>query len=195
MLNTTQMRSPVSPGPILDGAADVVIGSRFLDQESDTPGWRKAGQQALTVVTNAAGGGSATDSQSGFRAFTADALRTLRFESSGMGAASEMLMLLPQTNLRVVEVPIGVSYHEPSKRDPVAHGLEVVDTILSLVAHRRPLAFVSLPGAVLFVLGFMLGVWVFNTVRPITSCRSEQRAQFLVDHDWPPFGRHRRDSQ
>ena len=94
-----------------------------------------------------------------------DALHTLRFGASGMGAASEMLMLLSDSNLRVVEVPIGVSYHEPSKRNPVAHGLEVVDTILSLVAHRRPLAFVSLPGAVVFVLGLMLGLVVFNKVQ------------------------------
>jgi glycosyltransferase involved in cell wall biosynthesis len=155
---------PAVTAPILDGVADVVIGSRFLGKDSEIPSWRKAGQHALTAVTNKAGAGNVSDSQSGFRAFTVEALHTLRFGSNGMGAASEMLLLLPETSLRVVEVPIGVSYHESSKRNPLAHGLEVMDTILSLVARRRPLALLGIPGATSVVLGVLLGLWVFNRV-------------------------------
>ena len=37
--------------PILEGRADLVVGSRFLSKKSDTPGWRIFGQQALTIAT------------------------------------------------------------------------------------------------------------------------------------------------
>ena len=39
--------------PITNGDADVVIGSRFLSNDNDVPGYRKIGIKIITHVTNA----------------------------------------------------------------------------------------------------------------------------------------------
>lgn len=138
--------------PIIEGKADVVIGSRFLGTRSKIPRWRRVGQWILTRVTNAASGISITDSQSGYRAFSPLALQTLRFHSRGLAMESEMQFLLLRSSLRVTEVPISVQYRDGNKRNPVVHGLQVLHAILGLVARRRPLLFLGF-GMLLSVLG------------------------------------------
>lgn len=150
--------------PILDGDADVVVGSRFLGTRSAIPPWRRVGQRALTLLTNSASGVSITDSQSGFRAFTLDALEAMRFRTGGLAMESEMQFLLERSALRVREVPISVQYLDGNKRNPVLHGLRVVEAILTLVARRRPLLFLGLPGLGLMILGFLLGVSVIHVI-------------------------------
>lgn len=145
---------------IVNGEADVVIGSRFLSVTSDIPKWRTMGQHALTSITNMLSGTKVTDSQSGFRAFSAEAVDKLDFRSTGLSVESEMQFLFEGSGVRVTEAPISVSYKDGNKRNPVVHGLEVIDTMLRLVARRRPLAFISLPGFVIGLLGVGLGVYV-----------------------------------
>lgn len=41
-------------GPVLNGEADMVVGSRFLGVKSHIPAYRKVGQHAFTTVTNIA---------------------------------------------------------------------------------------------------------------------------------------------
>jgi glycosyltransferase involved in cell wall biosynthesis len=150
--------------PIAEGEADVVIGSRFLDRKSEIPAWRRVGQHALTYATNSTSGVAMTDSQSGFRALSVTALRKLRFNSSGLAAESEMQFLLRDSQLRTTEVSIGVQYRDGNKRNPVVHGLQVLDAILSLVARRRPLMFLGAPGITLMTLGLIVGLHVVQVV-------------------------------
>ena len=149
--------------PILEGAADVVIGSRFLtpDRRQSIPWWRQVGQVALTVATNSASGVRLTDSQTGYRAFSFEALQQLRFHSKGLSVESEMQFLLRDSSLRLKEVPIHVRYLDGNKRNPVTHGLSIVDTIIGLVARRRPLLFFSVPGVCLTLIGLFLGYRAF----------------------------------
>lgn len=146
--------------PILDGSADVVIGTRFRETQSAIPAWRQVGQHALTAVTNALSGVRVSDSQSGFRAFSPAAAQALKFKSGGLSVESEMQFLFEPAGLRVAEVPISVHYLDGNKRNPVVHGLQVLDAMLSLIARRRPLRFFALPGAVSALLGLGLGVMV-----------------------------------
>ncbi len=151
---------PMLAGPILAGQADVVVGSRFLEVKSAIPRWRRAGQHTLTSITNTLSGVQITDSQSGYRAFSPAAVQALRFRSSGLSLESEMQFLFEHAKLRVSEVPISVRYTDGNKRNPVIHGLQVLDAMLSLVARRRPLLFISLPGIVTSCLGLLLGAYV-----------------------------------
>lgn len=155
---------PTLVDPILAGTADVVIGSRFLTTRSQIPHWRRLGQHTLTLVTNKASGLATSDSQSGYRAFSEAALASLHFETPGLALESEMQFILRQSMLRVAEVPISVQYRDGNKRNPVLHGLAVVDSILSLIARRQPLMFFGLPGALLMVLGFLIGMAVIHIV-------------------------------
>jgi hypothetical protein len=150
--------------PIVTGDADIVVGSRFMGSMHRVPRWRVAGQRILNGATNAGSGVSLTDSQSGFRAFSPRALTAVRFKQPGLAAESEMQFIADRLGLRMEEVPISVHYLDGNKRNPFSHGLEVVDSILTLVARRRPLAFLGVPGAASVVTGATLGVWVVETV-------------------------------
>jgi hypothetical protein len=148
---------PSLVAPILSGAADVVIGSRFKGRLSEAPGWRRLGQQALTVATNVVSGTRLTDSQSGFRALAAPVVAGMVLRSPGLAAESEMQVRMTEHPAwRVVEVPIAVTYRDGAKRNPVWHGLVVVDTLVRLVAQRHPLLLLTLPGIVLALVGTWL---------------------------------------
>lgn len=146
--------------PILEKQADVVIGSRFLAKKSDIPAWRQVGQHTLTQVTNVASGVHTTDSQSGYRAFSPKAAKALDFRSGGLSVESEMQFLFEPAGLNVVEVPITVSYQDGNKRNPIVHGLHVLDAIVSLVARRQPLLFFAVPGFLTVAAGLLLGLRV-----------------------------------
>jgi len=148
--------------PILSGDADIVIGSRFLDIHSDIPAYRLVGQHSLTWATNLASGYAVTDSQSGYRAFSAEALRELTFSQGGFSVESEMQFRAAEMQFRVAEVPIHVSYAAPAKRNPVRHGLQVLRGLAGLMSATRPLIFFGLSGSTLFVLGLALGLIVIQ---------------------------------
>jgi hypothetical protein len=149
---------PVVAAPILGRIADVVLGSRFKNVKSRVPWWRIVGQHGLTLLTNAASGVKVTDSQTGYRAFSPRALDTLRFETTGLSVESEMQFLFQRRGLSVAEVGIHVAYHDRRKRNPVRHGLSIVDSMMHLVARRHPLLIVGGPGLILSAAGILMGV-------------------------------------
>jgi hypothetical protein len=155
---------PRLAAPVLEGRADVVVGSRFLGTRDGAPAWRRGGQAALTVATNLLSGTPCTDSQSGYRAFAPAALEVLRFRTPGLGVESEMQFLMGQAGLRLAEVPITVQYQDGNKRNPVGHGIHLIDVMLGIVARRRPLAFFGLPGALLAIGGVLVGLHVVHQV-------------------------------
>ncbi len=155
--------------PIQAGAADLVVGSRFMGLPSNTPRWRIVGQHALTAITNAASGVPLSDSQSGFRALSQRALNLMNFTSLGFSVESEMQFLLRKHGLQALEVPISVNYDEKPKRNPFAHGLQVLTGILRLVGQHRPLFFFGMAGALSILIGLVLGANVVATYNTYSS--------------------------
>ena len=150
--------------PILGGNADVVVGSRFVDGRTRVPSVRRFAQHGLTLLTNAGSGVALTDSQSGMRAFSPRAVRSLlSSRSQSMAAASEMQFLASDADLRVQEVPIEIRYFQEVKRSALAHGLDVLSGILQLISQRRPLMFFGAPGLALVLLSLYFGLDVLFT--------------------------------
>jgi glycosyltransferase involved in cell wall biosynthesis len=139
--------------PILRGQADMVIGSRFRDTKSKIPLWRQVGQHVLTFITNIASGVTTSDSQSGFRAFSYNALKTLQIKSDGFSIESEMQFWARKNNIRIKEASISCLYNEKAKRNPFKHGVEVLNGILQLISRSRPLFFFGSSGLLLTMLG------------------------------------------
>lgn len=92
--------------PVLAGEADIVIGSRYLSNGSNTPTHRVWGHRVFNLMTNGASGVAVSDSQSGFRAFSPAALEAIAFRSNGFSVESEMQFIAKEQGLRMVEVPI-----------------------------------------------------------------------------------------
>ncbi len=155
---------PAVAAPVIQGVADVVIGSRFMEKHSVIPAWRQVGQHALTAATNLASGVRLTDSQSGYRAFSPLALETLRLTSPGLSVESEMQLQLSRSALRVLEVGVGVQYLDPPKRNPVTHGVQILDTLITIVARRHPLLVFGFPGVAFAAIGLLAGLEVLRVM-------------------------------
>lgn len=146
--------------PILQGEADMVNGSRYLNgNQKDTPLYRRLGQMVLDKATNLDSGLNVTDSQSGFRAFNPDIRDVFRFGQSGLAIESEMLADAANAGLRIKEVEIGVRYDvDGSSENPVSHGVKVLVRILHDMELRRPLYYFTIPGIVISVIGIGMGL-------------------------------------
>jgi len=147
--------------PILSGKADIVIGSRSL-LETEMPRYRRIGRAALDRATVAAGPVKVADTQSGFRAYSKDAVNSLQVTEYGIGVDSEILM--KAEGLSLAEVPVGCKYKgvKGSTYNPVAHAIYVLGTIVMLVGERHPMTFLGLPGLALLLAGLYGWIWVIN---------------------------------
>jgi len=148
--------------PLLQGEADVVVGSRFLIKGQKPPFYRRLGQRVLTTATNLGSGRRISDSQSGFRAYSSKALKKLNLAESGMSVSSEIQFAIRTSRLRVAEVPISVSYTDKRKRNPIGHGMSVLGRILVLISLKNPLLLFGVPGLALLAGGLVLGVRVLT---------------------------------
>ena len=151
--------------PIVQGEADIVVGSRYLENRSEVPKHRIWGHRVFNFLTRAVSGTHVSDSQSGFRAFSPKALNTISFNSNGFSVESEMQFLAKEYGLTVKEVPITIHYTDPPKRSVLKHGLGVFNGILRLVGQYRPLLFFGLPGFLIMLFGFGWGIWVVDIFR------------------------------
>jgi len=117
--------------PILSGDADVVIGSRFAHgNRNSIPSIRKVGLAVLNVATRMLGP-RILDSQSGFRAYSRNAVDVIDPYIDGMAAGSEILVQANRSHLKIVEVPTTCKYEsEDSFQKQFLHGFDV---LLSLV--------------------------------------------------------------
>jgi hypothetical protein len=147
---------------VLEGEADMVVGSRFLARTSKIPRYRRIGQQLLTLLTNVGSKVKLSDSQSGFRAFSCKAINDMSFAEGGLSVESGMQFSIGQSGLRVAEVPIEVSYVDKAKRSPMGHGLGVLSRVLVLFSLRQPLLLFGLPGLIFLTAGLVLGVRVIT---------------------------------
>ena len=143
--------------PINEGSADIVIGSRFLNERTDNvPTYRKVGIRLITKVTNLSIKEKLTDSQSGFRGYNKKALKEILVSDEGMGVSTEILIKGSNLGLKIAEVPIKVNYEgETSTHHPVSHGTSVIISTLKFTSISHPLKFWGIPGIVLLGLGFI----------------------------------------
>ena len=140
--------------PIVDGQADISIGSRFLAEDDNTPNYRKLGVKIITKVTNSSLSEKVTDAQSGFRAYNNKVLQSLTPSDSGMGISTEILIKSSNLGLKIAEVPTVIQYEgDTSTQNPVSHGTEVLMSTLKYISIERPLRFYGIPSFIFFVIG------------------------------------------
>lgn len=139
--------------PLLQQQFDIVIGSRFLNNndKEKIPRYRSFGIKTITKLTQAASYGGITDSQSGFRAYNRNALSKINLFEDGMAVSIEILLRAKEKKLLTTEVPITINYdiEDTSTHNPLTHGIGILYSILQFVSLRHPLAFYGIPGIVL----------------------------------------------
>ena len=137
---------------------DVVIGSRFLNQNIEAPGYRQRGIKIITSAANFGADLKVSDSQSGFRAYSKNAIDAIHPTEVGMSVSTEILLKISNKGLSLAEVPITISYDgDTSHHNPVSHGVSVLVNTIKYVSIKHPLQFYGIPGLLLIVAGLILG--------------------------------------
>lgn len=157
---------PLLVTPILEGQADIVIGSRYLEKSSRVPRHRVLGHFLFRHLTNWVSGIMVRDSQSGYRAFSPKACFHL-FHSTGFTVESEMQFIAREHHLRILEVPVPIQYNDKPKRSVWQQGFDVLTGILKLTGQYRPLLFFGIPGMALLLAGMALGIWVVERFKQV----------------------------
>ena len=149
---------PLLINAIITHNVDVAIGSRFLDDSTKSSGYRKTGSKIITSASNYGTNFKVTDSQSGFRAYSKDAIDAIHPTEQGMAVSTEILLKISNKGLSIAELPITISYDgDTSEHHSVPHGVSVLMNTLKYVSIRHPIKFYGIPGFVLIIAGIVLG--------------------------------------
>ena len=99
-------------GPILEGHADVVYGTRLRGGQPQRAHlfWHYVGNRFLTLLTNVLYNTTISDMEVGYKAFKGDLIRSVPLVSDGFGFEPEVTAkLLRKGDVRLYEIP--VSYY------------------------------------------------------------------------------------
>jgi len=116
--------------PIVEGRADMVIGSRFLVDGYKIRRYRKLGINAITRVLNFGASTEVVDGQSCFRAFSRKVLEQVEITENGFSFSVEVPVKARAAGFRITEVPVRCIYHDNhnsnSTMNPIRHGVPVL---------------------------------------------------------------------
>lgn len=117
--------------PIIDGKADLVIGSRILEKHSEMPFQKLIANKILSKLTSFVSGIEIKDSQSGFRGMSRQVADSIKYDSTDYQWASEMIIVLSKRRIRIVDVPIKTVYFKSRRRGAgFRDGIKILYNIL-----------------------------------------------------------------
>ena len=150
--------------PIKNGKSDLVIGSRFLDDNGkNVPKYRKMGIKILTTLANTSLKQNITDSQSGFRGYGKRVIEEITPSESGMGVSNEILIKASKRGFQITEVPIIILYDgDTSSQNPISHGSSVVISTLKFISMEHPLKFYGIPGSIFLTIGLIFLIYTIQ---------------------------------
>ena len=153
---------PVLVENIMNNGHDISLGFR-VGQDTEMPKWRKVGKRVLDYATSFGSGGFVTDSQCGFRAFSRKAVEDLvpALKGNAFSVESEQLIKAHELGLGLVNTNVTCKYNDlknTSTKNPTSHGFSVLSYVIWLVAEKRPLLFIGLPGFASVILGLFFGI-------------------------------------
>jgi glycosyltransferase involved in cell wall biosynthesis len=148
--------------PVLQGDADMVIGSRL--QTGASSQFRKLnllGNLLYRWLLNAIFGVRLTDLLSGYRVFNRRIVRSLPLVGGGFETEAEMTIKAIERGFTILEVPVNLRARpagSQSKIRTIHDGWLILSTILTLFRDYKPLTFFGGLGAALMLLGAVPGV-------------------------------------
>lgn len=167
--------------PILEGKADMTLANRFHRMEPNAMSLRnRIGNRLISKIVSKLYGLEIHDSQSGFRAISANCLQRMYLEANGMPLATEMLIEACKIKVRVVEVPSRyLKRAGKSKIRPIHDGYSIIWTALRLCSELNPFIIYGTLGALFLILGAGLGGY---------ALMGWYQWQFLDMQTWPRLG-------
>ncbi len=96
-------------GPIVEGKADVVYGSRFIGHQPHRVlyFWHRMGNGLLTFMSNMFTNLNLTDMETGYKAFKREVIQSIAIEEDRFGFEPEITAKIAKGKFRLYEVGIG----------------------------------------------------------------------------------------
>ncbi len=152
--------------PILDGTADMVTASRFIDPSliPAMPSIKRWGNRRVAHLVSMITGQVYRDVSCGFRAFSREALLHLNLFGR-YTYTHETILNLAFNGLEIREIPIPVQGERSYGQSKIAQNLwkftyHIVNTIFRTMLDYRPLRFFGWGGTALFSLGIVLDLFI-----------------------------------
>ncbi|MEA2270331.1 MAG: hypothetical protein QOC64_2941 [Solirubrobacteraceae bacterium] len=128
--------------PILEGRADMVIGSRLLEDRAiagGMPRWKWVGNRLLTGIENRGFGVSFSEYHTGYRAFSAPLLRSIAFlrNSDEFVFDQQIFAQVIARDARVCEIPIPTRYFREASTVDFATSVRYARQTLWVLARFR----------------------------------------------------------
>lgn len=125
------MEYPLVVTPIFEGRAEVVYGSRFLNQKRKGYLANRLANQVLTTFSNLFTHQKLTDMETCYKAFKREVIQSIVIEENRFGFEPEITAKIARRNIRIQEVPI--SYYprtnEEGKKIGFKDGLRAIYVI------------------------------------------------------------------
>jgi len=150
--------------PILDGEADIVLGSRFRGTIEYMPLRKKLGNRISSWVVRRVSGLSVSDAQTGFRAFSREAALRTNIQSK-YTYTQETIIQAAAHKLIIKEIPIDFRKREGKSRlisSMFGYAKRVSTTMIIGYLNHKPLKIFLSVGLVFFLIGFALGIRILT---------------------------------
>jgi len=144
--------------PIISKQYDIVIGSRFVNKiPDDYPKIKVIGNKIFTKIVSTAVGQKFSDTQSGFRAYSRDAIMNISVVNN-FTYTQEVLIDLSFKKFRVGDVPVTIKYYRRKSKvanNIFSYSFRALSIILKTLTYHRPILAFGIFGTVLISLGII----------------------------------------
>ena len=167
--------------PILNHQFDVVIGSRFLEKTpKNIPKIKMVGNRIFSKIVSWLTGQKFTDSQTGFRAYSKEALLNISIVND-FTYTQEVLIDLKFKGMRIDEIPVRVSYDEKRKsrvvKNVFQYSTKALSIIIKTLLYHRPIFAFGLFGFILIGGGIIAKLL---TISQIFQVRASLSTGFII---------------
>jgi len=149
--------------PVLEGRCDMVVGDRIsrghYAQENKRPAHEFGNRLVLNLI-NRLFKASLNDVLSGYRAMNRRFVKTYPVLVNGFELETDLTLYALEGRFRIMEVPVRYQDRPAgsvSKLNTVRDGARVINAIVQIARHHRPLRFFGGLGLILFLLGLVAG--------------------------------------
>lgn len=106
---------PLVVGPIFEGRAEVVYGSRFMNQKAKGYVLNRLANKGLTFLSNLMTHQRLTDMETCYKAFRREIIQSIDIEEKRFGFEPEITAKIAKRKIKIMEVPI--SYYPRSNAE------------------------------------------------------------------------------
>jgi len=162
--------------PILNNQADVVIGSRFQNKKpKNIPRIKYLGNKIFTKIVSSLVQQKFTDTQTGFRAYSKEALLNISVVSD-FTYTQEVLIDLKFKGMQITEVPISVKYDDKRKSRVVKnifkYSSKVLAILIRTLVYHRPMFSFNVLGGIFCGVGVLAKILTMTNIFSINTSLS-----------------------